>query len=705
MRFRRFCAPTVSLLSGLILLLGCPGLITAQDNPPAAGSESPAAADPQAPAENPQEPENPFPNRVKAPDNILDGGIEWLNTSGEIRLKDLRGKIVLLDFWTYCCINCMHVLPDLKYLEEKYPNELVVIGVHSAKFDNEKDSEAIRQAIVRYEIEHPVVNDANMVLWRKFGTRAWPTLALLDPEGYYLGSQSGEGNRELFDVVIQKLIAYHAAKGTLDRTPVRFDLERNRVPSGPLKYPGKVLADEAGSRLFISDSNHNRIVIAALDGKLLEVVGDGQIGSRDGGYSEARFDHPQGMELVGERLYVADTENHQIRVIDLEKKQVTTLAGTGEQARSRAASGPLSMALNSPWALAHVDGTLYIAMAGPHQIWRHDLGTDSIGVFAGSGREDVLNGPHDTSAFAQPSGIVSDGKALYVVDSEGSAIRRVPLDPDEPVSTIAGTSELPRGQSLFAFGDVDGVGDEARLQHPLGIARQGGELFLADSYNHKIKRLNLESRECTTWLGDGTAGKRLDPPRFSEPAGLSVAGNRLFIADTNNHRILVAAIDTGSLTEFVVEGLQAPAAPQPESTPIDPGNTAPVVENARTRTANGLVRLTHEPQLPEGYKLNPEAPVIFRVQAVAGDSVPAEFLSQRHEAELKDGRIQIDVPVGVDAGETTLKLALSYQYCRDGVGGVCRLKTETWQIPLVFGPDEPADPIRLMAPEGAPATN
>ena len=129
--------------------------------------------------------ENPFPDRVRAPDGILDGGKEWLNTTGPIGLKDLRGKIVVIDFWTYCCINCMHVLPDLKYLEQKYPNELVVIGVHSAKFTNEKESNNIRQAIMRHEIEHPVVNDAEMTIWGKFGVRSWPTLAIIDPEGFY----------------------------------------------------------------------------------------------------------------------------------------------------------------------------------------------------------------------------------------------------------------------------------------------------------------------------------------------------------------------------------------------------------------------------------------------------------------------------------------------------------------------------------------
>ncbi|MFP6701726.1 MAG: thioredoxin-like domain-containing protein, partial [Planctomycetaceae bacterium] len=451
--------------------------------------------------------QNPFPNLSPAPS--LDGGLGWLNVSPgtEINLKDLRGKVVVLDFWTYCCINCMHVLPDLKYLEKKYDKELVVIGVHSAKFDNEKDTEAIRRAILRYEIEHPVINDANMTVWRKFGVSSWPTLALIDPEGKYVGQQPGEGNRELFDKLIGMLVDYHKKKGTLDRSPVRFDLESNRLKSSPLKFPGKVLADHKGGRLFITDTNHNRIVVTGLDGTLKETIGSGAIGRQNGRYADATFDHPQGTVLIGNELYVADTENHMIRIVDLAKKTVRTLAGTGRQARIRSSGGPLRQtALNSPWALAHLKNTLYIAMAGPHQLWSHKLGSTRIEVFAGTGREDITDGPLNQSALAQPSSLTTDGKHLFVADSEGSSIRQVDTSPGGQVTTVVGAHDLPRGQTLFAFGDIDGVGDKARLQHPLGVAFHNGSLYVADSYNHKIKTIDLKTRRATTFLGNGKRG-------------------------------------------------------------------------------------------------------------------------------------------------------------------------------------------------------
>ncbi len=288
LRFRFWCWLVAITVWGA--LAGGMTIRAAEDTPPADKAK--------APADN-EEPENPFPKRFPAPS--LEGGSEWLNTAGEITLKDLRGKVVLLDFWTYCCINCMHVLPDLAYLEKKFPNELVVIGVHSAKFDNEKDSANIRQAIMRYEIEHPVINDNEMTVWRKFRANAWPTVALIDPEGQYCGYISGEGNRDLLEEVITRLVKYHRAKKTLDETPVDFHLERERVEPTPLRYPGKILADEAGGRLFISDSNHNRIVEATFAGKVTRTFGSGAIGRADGSADKASFDHPQGWRCAATR--------------------------------------------------------------------------------------------------------------------------------------------------------------------------------------------------------------------------------------------------------------------------------------------------------------------------------------------------------------------------------------------------------------------
>ncbi len=237
----------------------------------------------------------------------LDGGLGWINTAGPVDLKDLRGKFVLIDFWTFCCINCMHELPELKTLEKAYPNNLVVLGVHSAKFEAEKDSQNITDAVLRYEIEHPVVNDARQVIWNRYDVTSWPTIVLIDPEGYIVYQKGGETKAEIFDHFLKFAIPFYRDKGLLKEGPVHFDLESARATQTPLRYPGKIVADEKSGRLFISDSNHNRIVVANFDGKLVDTIGVGTSGTADGDFATAQFNRPQGMAIMDDTLYIAGT--------------------------------------------------------------------------------------------------------------------------------------------------------------------------------------------------------------------------------------------------------------------------------------------------------------------------------------------------------------------------------------------------------------
>ncbi len=488
--------------------------------------------------------------RVAAPE--LEGGVAWLNTAGPLRLKDLRGKIVLLDFWTLCCINCMHVLPDLARLEKKYPNELVVIGIHTAKFQNEKDTESIRKAILRYEISHPVVNDAEQRIWETFGSRSWPTLCLIDPEGYAVWADSGEGHYEALDREITRLIKIHKAKKTLNENPLRFQLARSQeTGESPLFFPGKVLADAASKRLFIADSTHHRIVITDLDGKKIAIAGSGEPGKEDGPFATACFNDPQGMALKGELLYVADRRNHLIRVLDLKARTVKTAAGTGEQGRNRRLGGPaLETGLNSPWDLLLHNNRLFIAMAGHHQIWAFDLDENTLTPYAGMGAEDIVDGTRKTGCFAQPSGLATDGKTLWVADSEVSAVRAVSMDEPGEVKTLV-------GRGLFKFGDVDGEADMVRLQHALGLAFHDGKLYVADTYNSKIKLLDPVKRTCVTFLGGEPPGW-LATPLFHEPGGISYAGGKLYVADTNAHRIRIVDVQTKTVSTLKLQGVEAP---------------------------------------------------------------------------------------------------------------------------------------------------
>lgn len=306
-----------------------------------------------------------------------------------------------------------------------------------------------------------------------------------------------------------------------------------------------MLADAAGKRLFIADSTHHRIVVTDLDGKKLDVVGGGPPARVDGDFTQARFNDPQGMALRGDTLYVADRKNHCLRAVDLKARTVRTVAGTGEQDReSRFRSGPaLKTGMNSPWDLYLVGDKLFVAMAGHHQIWTLDLKTDRLEPYAGNGRENIQDGTLLEAEFAQPSGLTSDGKDLYVADSEVSAIRPVPLDGKSMVRTLV-------GEGLFEFGDVDGVAEKVRLQHALGVAWYNGQLFVADTYNSKLKVIDPAKRSCTTFLG----GEGV----FNEPAGLSVAGDKLYVADTNAHRIRVVDLKTKAVTTLKLEGVDAP---------------------------------------------------------------------------------------------------------------------------------------------------
>ncbi|MGB5959236.1 MAG: thioredoxin-like domain-containing protein [Coleofasciculaceae cyanobacterium] len=493
----------------------------------------------------------------------------WLNTDQPLFLKGLKGRIVLLDFWTYCCINCLHILPDLKYLENKYKDNLTVIGVHSAKFDNEKDAENIRQAVLRYDIEHPVIVDSNFHVWRQYAVRAWPTLILIDPEGYVISTVSGEGNREALDQLIGQLIEQHQAKGTINCQELALTLEKQQQKaSTPLAFPGKVLADEIGDRLFIADSGHHRLIISTMAGEVLQIIGNGKSGLTDGSFTEAQFFSPQGMTLDVNKqiLYVADTENHCLREIDLKQQQVKTLAGTGKQSHNIRLGNGLTpeTALNSPWDVEKVGQCLLIAMAGSHQIWQMCLETQTLSTYAGIGAEACLDGLPQEAAFAQPSGLTTDGRELYVADSETSSIRAVGLIDNLPVRTICGSGDL------FGFGDHDGQGHNVRLQHCLGVEYTQNYLWVADTYNHKIKRVDPRTGECQTMLGDGIAGF-LDgqsiKARFAEPSGLSASSAHLYVADTNNHAIRHIALDTLEVTTLEFSGLCAPDVCLPTTIP------------------------------------------------------------------------------------------------------------------------------------------
>ncbi|MGI8982506.1 MAG: thioredoxin-like domain-containing protein [Pirellulaceae bacterium] len=657
----------------------------------------------KAAAKKPAATTNPFRNRVDLPE--LPQGMEWYNTKKSISKADLKGKFVLFDFWTYCCINCMHILPELKKLEQRYPNQLVVIGIHSAKFETERDRENIIQAMLRYEVEHLVLNDDKHHLWDFYGINVWPTMLLVDPEGKVVSRSTGEFKADDVAKILERGIPYYRQRNLLNEKPFPIDLVK--AANTPLLFPGKVLADEPGNRLFISDSNHNRIVVTTLDGKLLDTIGSGAIGRDDGDFASASFDHPQGCALHQEMLYVADTENHLLRKVDLKARTVQSIAGTGRQAdplQPRVKSGtPKGTLLSSPWDLWIHKKSLFIAMAGSHQIWKMPLSESEIGPYAGNGREDIVDGrllpktagQQSYSSFAQPSGLASDGEWLFVADSEGSSIRAVPLEGSREVVTVVGTAHRAEGR-LFDFGDVDGPRTLAKFQHCIGVTFADGALFVADTYNNKIREVNPRTGETTTLAGKGfkQAGDDDAEGTFDEPAGITHAKGTLYIADTNNHLIRTIDLASGKVGTLTIAGLAAPNPPKVETKPDFRGAAQRKRELTIAKAAqNGLtLHVTLKP--PAGMEMSSEAPMVYWLDSPQESGPLDRAAFGKRNLEKPWAEFDVNVPVK-GTGQDVLAVSLNYYYCEHGDDGVCKTGSVIFTVPLNITTSGSTKPIEL----------
>jgi thiol-disulfide isomerase/thioredoxin/sugar lactone lactonase YvrE len=481
--------------------------------------------------------------RVRAPELH---GRGWLNTGDqEPTLSGLRGRVVVLDFWTFCCVNCLHVLDELRPLEEKYGDVLVLIGVHSPKFEHEADADALRAAVERYDVRHPVLDDPQLQTWQAYAARAWPTLVVIDPEGYVVAQMSGEGHAHGLSVLVEELIAEHDAKGTLRRGDGPY--VPPPAPQTALRFPGKVIS-LPGDRWLVSDSAHHQLVELADDLQTeLRRFGDGGRGLLDGPPDAARFAEPQGLLLLpdeiasaaGYDVIVADTSNHALRGLRLSDGHVVTVAGTGEQLRERSGGGPAAaQALSTPWDVAWFDGQVAVAMAGTHQLWSFDPVARSVTVLAGTSAEGIRDGGSGDAWFAQPSGLAvsADGATLWVADSETSSLRsltrrEVDRSPYEVLTKV--------GTGLFDFGHVDGTADVALMQHPLGVAvLPDGSVALADTYNGAVRRYDPMTGELTT-LASGLAEPSAlaldaDPDTGTDPV--------LVVVESAAHQLVRVAI-------------------------------------------------------------------------------------------------------------------------------------------------------------------
>ncbi|XP_019938691.2 NHL repeat-containing protein 2 [Paralichthys olivaceus] len=651
---------------------------------------------------------------LKIPD--FQTGLEWLNTEGPLSLNaNLAGKVVLLDFFTYCCINCMHILPDLHQLEKKHSVEdgLVIIGVHSAKFPNEKVLDNVRSAVLRYDICHPVVNDSEARLWHDLEVSCWPTLVLLGPRGNLLFSLVGEGHRDRLMLFTDSALHYYGEQGLLKTHKVGIKLYRDSLPPSILSFPGKVSVDNSKKRLAIADTGHHRILVVSSTGQLSHVIGGPESGRRDGDLSEASFNSPQGVAIKGDTVYVADTENHLIRKIDLLERRVITIAGTGVQGTDKegGAMGP-QQPISSPWdvtlgtAGGVEDNVLWIAMAGTHQIWALFLADGNLPKgsvskagtcvrWAGSGSEENRNNSYPHKAgFAQPSGLALAPEeprgCLFVADSESSTIRTLALK-DGGVKLLVGGERDP--MNLFAFGDVDGKGVDAKLQHPLGVAwaPEQSLLYVADSYNHKIKVVDPKTKQCCTLAGTGEAGDALGPEFdkscFNEPGGICVGGEEklLYVADTNNHQIKILDLSSKTVSLFPICMDYTDSVPaRPAKAPTLPKSAARKAMPPVAVSVGQTLILSLTLSLPEGTKLTEEAPSCWALSAEGNEwlldnkVVTGDILDLSRPLCIST---KLPAVVKVSTGEASLTLGVWVYYCMEA-GKACMMKAASFTQPL-----------------------
>ena len=418
--------------------------------------------------------------KVRAPELV---GRGWLNTGGRsLSLADLRGRVVVLDFWTFCCVNCLHVLDELRPVEAQFPDALTIIGVHSPKFEHEAEADALAAAVERYAVHHPVLDDPELVTWKAYAARAWPTLVVLDPEGYVVASMSGEGHGP----GLASLVARSSSRSTGPRAPSsRATTPTSRRPPPTPRFASP--ARRSPCRTARSSSATRPTTRSCTSRTTSRPSGPG-------GVATVMLNEPQGVvlatpdvaERLGVDLLVADSVNHQVKGIRFSDGSVHVVAGTGSQLRERTGGGPaLEQPLSTPWDLAWLGDRLLIAMAGTHQLWAwtpgNTLEDGRVEVVGGTSNEGLVDGPATEAWFAQPSGLAASasGDRVWVADSETSALRSVTTTPegDLVVETHVGTG-------LFDFGHRDGDAVDALLQHPLGVTElPDGSVAVSDTYN------------------------------------------------------------------------------------------------------------------------------------------------------------------------------------------------------------------------------
>ncbi len=614
----------------------------------------------------------------------------WFNTAKPLEKEDVKDKIILLNFWSYSCVKCLQLIPELKKLQDEYGNKLAIISVHSPKFSNEKNEGGIRKAIIRHDITNPVINDADLKIWNQYQVKLWPTLILFNTNGkiydqYFDLNDSKSIERALSDT--KKLLNRYNHQ--LSRNSLPIILEKNRLISNVLESPTKIkysakfdYKSYSGAAIFIANSAKNTIIISSISGEILAQIGSGKSGKEDGSFSDASFDLPQGLLYHNDKLYVADTNNHLIREVDFKSEKVTTILGSGNiglpiTSDKKIAAKKVDLA--SPTDIEFFPNRQFIAIANSasDQILSYDVEKKEVSVLAGSGKEGNEDGKLPNNSLAQTSDLVAYSNKLYFIDSKSNSLRY--LNNQGVVETLI------KGKLQSSQNNKNSPQNRDALQNPTGLEIDDSGIYISDSFDHQIKKYNQTTNDLTVLVGNQQNGDSLGTrTSFDEPNGIISIMDRLYVADKNNNRIVV--LDRGSLVSSLLDIMPPLKLPQESLAEYLPNlQTLPAI-NVK---ADNLVTL--EIAIEHGYKINEMGPSFINLlQEEKKDRMQLINVYDWRAIGSREIKLQ-----QLDIGKNYMLQGVIY-YCENKQNSLCYIRS--YQQEITVSKDSKNDKITINIP-------
>lgn len=601
-------------------------------------------------------------SKVFDPFIIKDQERQWFNLSKNLKVEDLEGRLVLLDFWTYACIDCLQSVPEIKALQERFGDKLLVIGVHSGKFPSEKNPQSIREAVIKYDINYPVIDDSDLKIWNQFNVKAWPTVVLISPRGKVEARFEGANKYDALFSKVKKLIRKYDFM--IDPKPLPVVLEKNKIAHNILNFPTKIeyaknlkYQDKSGPALIISNSSDNNIIISSLGGRIIDKIGNKEVGLKDGNFKDASFNHPTGLLYQDNILYVADRGNNAIRKVDFVKGEVTTIIGfggiRGDIIKDKIAAKDVKLSSPEDLQFFPNQDSIIIANLGTNQLLKYDVKNNMISPFAGDGKRDMVNGIYPKNSLAQPSGLSVAKNKLYFVDAYSSALRSV----DE-----AGRVETLIGQGLDKFGNKNGKKSEALMQNPLGIYADKNAIYVADSYNHMVRKYDYSSQSMSTYSGNGVKSDDIgQTTSYNEVSDIIFVDNKAYIVDSHNNRIVVK---NGSKTA-ILDILPALRLPQDGLLEYLPN-----LEKLPNSTIKSNEPINLAIRMDDGWKINEAAPSFFNLVEISGGK-EANLIASYDWNMVKSGSIKLPKMSPVKQ----YYLQGTVYYCEDREDALCFIKS------------------------------